>query len=71
MAVAGASGEARIASSASRAPATRAESSWPVAVTVKTFSRLRSTRTPRFWRTGPLPGNDSRSETASLLRLDA
>jgi hypothetical protein len=51
MAVAGASGEARIASSASRAPATRAESSCPVAVTAKTFSRVRSTRTPRFCRT--------------------
>jgi hypothetical protein len=51
IAVAGASAEARIASSASRAPATRAESSCPVAVTVKTFSRFRSTRTPRFCRT--------------------
>jgi hypothetical protein len=51
MAVAGASGEARIASSASRAPATRAESSCPVAVTVKTFSSVCSTRTPRFCRT--------------------
>ena len=48
MAVAGASGEARIASSASRAPATMAESSCPVAVTVKTFPRVCSTRTPSF-----------------------
>jgi hypothetical protein len=65
MAVAGASAEARIASSASRAPAIRAESSCPVAVTVKTFSRFRSTRTPRFCRTGPA-GDGARGETVSL-----
>jgi len=65
MALAGASAEARIASSASRAPATRAESSCPVAVTVKTFSRLRSTRTSRFCRTR-LAGDGARGETASL-----
>jgi hypothetical protein len=69
MALAGASAEARIASSASRAPATRAESSCPVAVTVKTFSRLRSTRTLAIL---PHPtGRDyPRGETASFRRLD-
>ena len=65
MAVAGASGEARITSSASRAPATSAESSCPVAVTVKTFSRVRSTRTPRFCRTRA-PATDGRGETARV-----
>ena len=40
----GGSGAARIASSAIRAPATSADSSWLVAVTVNTFSRARSMR---------------------------
>jgi hypothetical protein len=70
MAVAGASREARIASSASRAPATRAESSCPVAVTVKTFSRCRSTLTPRFCRTAPV-GDDRVARRRAFLRLDA
>ena len=41
----GCSGAPRIASNAIRAPATRAESSWLVAVTVNMFSRDRSIRT--------------------------
>src|SRR5207248_7918293 len=45
----GGSGADRIASSAIRAPATSAESSWLVAVTVNTFSRERSMRTPLLW----------------------
>ena len=45
MASAGACGSSSIASSAMRAAATSAESSWLVAVTVKTLSRVRSTFT--------------------------
>ena len=45
MASAGACGSSSIASSAIRAAATSADSSWLVAVTVKTLSRVRSTFT--------------------------
>ena len=68
MAPGGASGEARIASSARRAPAIRADSSAPVAVTVKTLSRARSTLTPRLCRTSAVGRPCVRSDVRAQPR---